>query len=106
MAIVRVLIVDEGRERASVAVARALVARGWTVDSASMSPNIASQSRAVSGWHQVAHTADGEDVFIESVNRVVERSAVEVIFVTWKAAVAALSANRHRLLFRSRLWAA
>jgi predicted ATP-grasp superfamily ATP-dependent carboligase len=96
---VRVLIVDEGRERSSVAVARALVARGWTVGAGSISPNLAARSRAVSAWHEVCHTDDGDDAFVDSVNDVVTRHGYDAVFVCWESAVAALSANRDRLCF-------
>ena len=95
----RVLIVDEGLERSSVAVARALVGRGWTVGCASMAPSVAADSRAVSAWHRVAHTDDGEDAFIASLDDVAARHGYDVVFVSWEAAVAAVSANRERLRF-------
>jgi predicted ATP-grasp superfamily ATP-dependent carboligase len=95
----RVLIVDEGLDRSSVAVARALVDRGWTVDCASRSPSVAADSRAVGAWHRVAHTDDGEDAFVESLNDVAARYGCDVVFVSWEAAVAAVSANRERLQF-------
>ncbi len=95
----RVLIVDEGLDRSSVAVARALAGRGWTVDCASRSPSVAAGSRAVSAWHRVAHTDDGEEAFVESLDDVVARHGHDVVFVSWEAAVAAVSANRDRLRF-------
>jgi predicted ATP-grasp superfamily ATP-dependent carboligase len=99
MPAMRVLIVDEGRERSSVAVARALVDRGWTVDAGSVAPNLASRARAISGWRQVAHTSDGQDAFVDSINAQVERHGYDVVFVSWEAAVCALSACRDRLHF-------
>jgi predicted ATP-grasp superfamily ATP-dependent carboligase len=94
----RALIVDEGRERSSVAAARALRSTGWTVFAASPgSPNIASRSRATSGWHRVRHTSEGEDAFLESLEQAVRASGCEVVFVTWEAAVAVVSARRDEL---------
>jgi predicted ATP-grasp superfamily ATP-dependent carboligase len=94
---VRALIVDEGRERCSVAVARALVARGWVVDAASPSPNIAARARTVSAWHPVAYTSDGDEAFVESVNTLVVRHGYDAVFASWETALAALSAHRDRL---------
>jgi predicted ATP-grasp superfamily ATP-dependent carboligase len=99
MATMRVLLIDEGRERCSVAVARALVDRGWTVDAGSVTPNLASRARAVSSWREVAHTSDGQDAFVDSVNAQVERHGYEFVIVAWEAAVCALSACRDRLNF-------
>ncbi|HEY1833848.1 MAG TPA: ATP-grasp domain-containing protein [Solirubrobacteraceae bacterium] len=93
----RALIVDEGRERSSVAAARALRSTGWTVVAASPSPNIASRSKAVSDWQPVRHTSDGGDAFLESLEQAVRASASEVVFVTWEAAVAVVSARREEL---------
>ncbi|MGD0453344.1 MAG: ATP-grasp domain-containing protein [Solirubrobacteraceae bacterium] len=95
----RVLIVDEGLERCAVAAARALAARGWTVGAGSAAPNLAARSRATSAWHRIPHTDDGEELFIDSVNEVVGRHGYDAVFVTWEAAVAALSAHRDRLRF-------
>jgi predicted ATP-grasp superfamily ATP-dependent carboligase len=95
----RVLIVDEGLDRSSVAVARALVDRDWTVDCASRSPSVAADSRAVSAWHRVAHTDDGDDAFVASLDDVAARHGYDVVFVSWEAAVAAVSANREQLRF-------
>jgi len=92
-----VLIVDEGRERSSVAVARALAARGWTVGAGSTSPNLAARSRAVKAWHEVRHTDDGDDAFVDSVNDVISRHGYDAVFASWESAVSALSANRDRL---------
>ena len=99
MATMRVLVIDEGRERCSVAVARALVDRGWTVDAGSVTPNLASRARAVSSWREVAHTSEGQDAFVDSVNAQVERHGYEFVIVAWEAAVCALSACRDRLRF-------
>jgi predicted ATP-grasp superfamily ATP-dependent carboligase len=96
---VRVLIVDEGRERSSVAAARALAANGWTVGAGSPAPNLTARSRAVSSWHRIPHTDEGEELFIDSLNEVVDRHGYDAVFVTWEAAVAALSAHRGRLRF-------
>jgi predicted ATP-grasp superfamily ATP-dependent carboligase len=92
-----VLIVDEGRERSSVAVARALASCGWTVGAASPEPNIASRSRATSQWHRVEHTSSGDDRFFESVEKIVSEGGYEAVFATWEAAVESLSSRRERL---------
>ncbi|MGA2454738.1 MAG: DUF2334 domain-containing protein [Solirubrobacteraceae bacterium] len=93
----QVLIVDQGLERSSVAAARALVARGWTVGAGSASPNIASRSRAVTRWHRVENVDGDGEAFVASVNEVVAAHGYEAVFACWEAAVASLSAHRDRL---------
>jgi predicted ATP-grasp superfamily ATP-dependent carboligase len=95
----RVLIVDEGRERCSVAAARALAASGWTVGAGSPTPNLTARSRASRAWHRIPHTDEGEELFIDSLNEVVDSHGYDAVFVAWEAAVAALSAHRARLRF-------
>jgi len=95
----RVLIVDEGRERSSVSAARALASAGWTVGAGSWRPNLASRSRATAAWHQIAHTDAGDDEFAASLDAVVTRHGYDAVFVSWDRAVAAISERRGRLGF-------
>src|SRR4051812_4951579 len=95
----RVLIVDEGRERSSVAAARALAATGWTVGAASFAPNLAARSRATAEWHPVPHTDGGDDGFVDALDAVVRRHGYEAAFVVWDRAVAAISRSRASLSF-------
>jgi predicted ATP-grasp superfamily ATP-dependent carboligase len=95
---VRVLIVDEGRDRASVAAARALAAAGWTVGTASPTPSLAARSNASAAWHRMAH-GDEDDAFVEEVELVVREHGYETVLPGWERAVLALSARRERLSF-------
>lgn len=95
----RALIVDEGRERSSLAAARALVSAGWTVGAASSRPNLASGSRAIAGWHHVAHTDEGDEAFASSLDGVVSSHGYEAVFVVWDRAVAVVSERRSELGF-------
>jgi predicted ATP-grasp superfamily ATP-dependent carboligase len=96
---VRVLIVDEGRDRASVAAARALVSRGWEVGTGSHARNLASRSSATIAWHPLVHTDDGDDAFADNVDDVVRSHGYDVVFPGWERALVALSARRERLSF-------
>jgi predicted ATP-grasp superfamily ATP-dependent carboligase len=96
---VKVLIVDEARDRASVAAARALVAGGWTVGVGSATPSLAARSRATIAWHQIVHTDGGEEAFVQSVEQVARAHGYEAVFPGWERAVVALSARRDRLSF-------
>jgi len=96
---VKVLIVDQGRDRTPVASARALAASGWTVGAASPEPSLCSRSSAVSAWHPIVHTDEGEERFVASVDEVVARHGYDVVFSGWEAAIAALSARRDQLSF-------
>jgi predicted ATP-grasp superfamily ATP-dependent carboligase len=95
----RVLILDEGRDRASVPAARALASKGWEVGTASPSPSIASRSRASARWHEVRHTGDGDDAFIESVDAVAREHGYEVVFPGWERAIGIISERRSDLSF-------
>ena len=95
----KVLIVDEGRNRASVAAARALAAEGWTVGTGSATSSLAARSRATAAAHRIMHTDVGEDEFVDSVEAVVRAHGYDVVFVGWESAVVALSARRDRLSF-------
>jgi len=96
---VKVLLLDEGRDRASVAAARALAARGWTVGSGSATPSLASRSKATAAWHRIVHTDDGDDAFVDSVQEVVSAHGYGAVFPGWESAAVALSARRDRLSF-------
>lgn len=95
----KILIVDEGRERSSVAAARALAASGWTVGAASAQPNLASRSRSVSQWHQLPHTSDGVDEFVTRLDRIVTGDGYDLAVVGWDDAVQAVSKHRGQLSF-------
>ncbi len=94
---VRALIVDEGRERSSVAAARALASAGWLVGAGAAHPNLASHCRAVDRWHHVAHTNDGEDAFLTTLSEAINAGGFEAVFVTWERAVALVSERREEL---------
>lgn len=95
----RVLIVDEGRDRASVAAARALVSGGWKVGTGSHARNLASRSSATVAWHHIVHTDDGDDAFADNVDEVVRTHGYDAVFPGWERALVALSARRDRLSF-------
>lgn len=94
----KVLIVDEGRDRASVAAARALTAAGWTVGVASAAPSLAARSSSTAAWHRLART-DEDDVFVEDVEQVVREHGYETALPGWERAVVAMSARRQGLSF-------
>jgi predicted ATP-grasp superfamily ATP-dependent carboligase len=95
---VKVLIVDEGRDRASVAAARALAAAGWTVGVASVTPSLAARSTATAAWHRIAYTED-DDSLVDAVEQVVREHGYDTAFPGWERAVLALSARREQLSF-------
>lgn len=89
---------DQGRDRASVAGARALAAAGWTVGVASASPSLAARSSATAAWHRLAHP-DEDDAFVGAVEQLVREHGYETVLPGWERAVVALSARRERLSF-------
>jgi len=96
---VKVLIVDEGRVRASVAAARALAATGWHVGVGSAMPSLAARSSSTVSWHRIVHTDAGEDAFVDEVDRVARQHGYETVLPSWESAVVALSARREGLSF-------
>lgn len=95
----KVLIVDEGRDRSSVAAARGLAMAGWTVGTGCWTPSLTSKSKASAGWYRVLHTGDGDAAFLASLNEVVVRESFEAAFVTRERAVRAVSEHRDELDF-------
>lgn len=89
---------DKGRDRASVAGARALAAAGWTVGVASAPPSLAARSSAIAAWHRLVHS-DEDDAFVDAVEQVVREHGYETVLPGWERAVVALSSRRERLSF-------
>jgi len=96
---VKVLIVDEGLDRASVAAARALAAAGWTVGAGSATPSLAARSSSTAAWHRIAYTDQDDDAFVAEIDRVAREHGYETVLPGWERAVVALSARRERLSF-------
>ena len=93
----RVLILDEVRDRASLAAARALTARGWTVAVGGPERSLAARSRAVSAWHPIADVSEDAAGFVDSVEQAVRAHGYEAVFPAYEPALVALSAERDRL---------
>jgi predicted ATP-grasp superfamily ATP-dependent carboligase len=93
------LIADEVRDRPALAAARALAAAGWTVAVAGVERSLAARSMSTIAWHKIAHPADGDDAFVDDIEKLVRRHGYEAVFAGWERAVVALSARRERLSF-------
>lgn len=95
----KVLILDEVRDRPSLAAARALVAGGWTVGVGGAERSLAARSKAASAWHAITHPDENQDAFVQDVERVVRSGGYETVLPGFEPAVVALSARRERLSF-------
>jgi predicted ATP-grasp superfamily ATP-dependent carboligase len=92
-----VLILDEVRDRPSLAAARALAACGWTVAVGGTDRSLAARSKAVSAWHRIADVGEDADAFVDGIGRVVRAHGYEAVFPCYESALVALSARRERL---------
>ena len=95
----RVLILDEVRDRPSLAAAKALAMSGWTVGIAGAECSLAARSKACAAWHPIVPPEHGDQAFIESVEQVVRSHGYETVLPGYETAVVALSAARERLSF-------
>ncbi|MBV8217805.1 MAG: ATP-grasp domain-containing protein [Solirubrobacterales bacterium] len=95
----RVLILDEVRDRPSLAAAKALVMSGWTVGIAGAERSLAARSKACAAWHPIVPPERGDDAFVESVEEVVRSHGYETVLPGYEPAIVALSARRERLAF-------
>jgi predicted ATP-grasp superfamily ATP-dependent carboligase len=94
---VRALLIDEGRDRASLVGARALAADGWTVGCAAGVRSLASRSRACDAFHLLTPLASDPERFCADVAAAMSDGDYEIVFPTWEAATSALSAYRSHL---------
>jgi protein-tyrosine-phosphatase/predicted ATP-grasp superfamily ATP-dependent carboligase len=94
---VKALVLDEGRDRASLVAVRALAADGWTVGTASVARSLASRSRHSTRWHPVPDLAEGPEQFVIGVNRAVESGGYDVLFPAWDQAILELSRRREHI---------
>jgi predicted ATP-grasp superfamily ATP-dependent carboligase len=92
-----VLILDEVHDRPSLAAARALAARGWTVAVGGAERSLAARAKEVSAWHQIADAHRDAESFVDGVERVVRAHGYEAVFPAYEPAIVALSAQRDRL---------
>ncbi len=93
----RALIVDQGRDRASLAAARMLHADGWTVGTGAAERSTVSRSAATAQHHHVEEAEVDEDAFVADVARAAREGAYEVVFVSYDVGLLVLSRRREEI---------
>ena len=75
----RVLILDDGFDRGTIAAARALHQDGWTVGVGAPVRGITGSSRACSSWHRLPDPEEGVADYIAAVSKAVVSGGYEVV---------------------------
>jgi predicted ATP-grasp superfamily ATP-dependent carboligase len=90
----RLLLLDDGFDRGSIAAARALHADGWTVGIGAPVRGIAGSSRACARWHRFPPAEDGLEAFLGAVNAAVASGGYEIVISGDDFRLLALSQRR------------
>jgi predicted ATP-grasp superfamily ATP-dependent carboligase len=91
---VRVLLVDQSRDRATLVAARSLGAAGLTVGTGAWQPSLASTSRYARRHHQVHECEQDEDLFVADIARAVAEGGYELVFCSYDVGLLTLSRRR------------
>jgi ATP-grasp domain len=94
---VRALLIDEGRDRASLVAARELIAAGWSVGTAAPIPSLASRARGVEAFHLLPGLEGDGAEFATAAVAAMADGAYEVVFPAWEDAVLVLAERREEL---------
>ena len=90
----RALIVDQARDRASLAAARMLHADGWEVGTGAFTRSTVSRSSATGMHHHVEEAEVDEDRFIADIAEAVRVGGYEVVFCSYDVGLLVLSRRR------------
>jgi predicted ATP-grasp superfamily ATP-dependent carboligase len=93
----RVLIVESGFTRGSLAACRALARDGWTVGIGSPEKGLAASSRWAHRWHRVPPVEEDFDGFLEATERAIRREGYEAVFCSSDAEALGLSYGRKKI---------
>jgi predicted ATP-grasp superfamily ATP-dependent carboligase len=93
----RALIVDQARDRASLAAARMLHADGWEVGTGAFERSTVSRSAATGMHHRVEEAEVDEDRFIADIAAAVRVGGYEVIFCSYDVGLLVLSRRREEV---------
>jgi predicted ATP-grasp superfamily ATP-dependent carboligase len=94
---VRALIVDQARDRASLAAARMLRADGWEVGTGAFTTSTVSRSSATGMHHRVEEAEVDEDRFIADIAEAVRVGGYEVVFCAYDVGLLVLSRRREEI---------
>jgi predicted ATP-grasp superfamily ATP-dependent carboligase len=90
----RALIVDQSRDRASLAAARMLHAAGWEVGTGAWQPSTVSTSSVTIRHHRIEEAENDEDRFIADIAEAVRVGGYDVVFAAYDVGLLVLSRRR------------
>ncbi len=93
----RALLVDQGRDRATLVAVRALTAAGFEVGTGAPVPSFASLSRHTGAHHLVREAAEDEDGFVADIARAVRERGYDIVFCSYEGGLLALSRRREEI---------
>jgi predicted ATP-grasp superfamily ATP-dependent carboligase len=93
----RALLVDQGRDRASLVAVRALTAAGFEVGTAAPGPSFAGLSRHARRHHLVRECGEDEDGFIADVAGAVREGGYDIVLCSYETGLLALSRRREEI---------
>ncbi len=93
----RVLLVDQSRDRATLVAARSLGAAGFEVGTGAWQPSLASTSRYAGRHHEVRECEADEDGFVADVARAVMEGSYELVFCSYDVGLLTLSRRREEI---------
>jgi predicted ATP-grasp superfamily ATP-dependent carboligase len=91
---VRVLLVDQSRDRATLVAARNLAAAGYTVGTGAWQPSLASTSRHTTAHHHVHECEEDEDRFVADIAAAVAAGGYDIVFCSYDLGLLTLSRRR------------
>jgi predicted ATP-grasp superfamily ATP-dependent carboligase len=93
----RALLVDQGRDRATLVAVRALTASGFEVGTGAPGPSFAGLSRHARTHHIVRECGEDEDGFVADVARAVRDGGYDIVFCSYEGGLLALSRRREEI---------
>ncbi len=93
----RALLVDEGRDRATLVAVRALTAAGFQVGTGGPPQSFASMSRYAGTHHLIRECSEDEDGFVADVARAVSERGYDIVFCSYEGGLLTLSRRREEI---------
>lgn len=94
---VRVLLVDQSRDRATLVAARNLARAGFTVGTGAWKPSFASTSRYVRRHHEIHECEADEDLFVADIATAVDEGGYDIVFCSYDIGLLTLSRRRSEI---------
>jgi predicted ATP-grasp superfamily ATP-dependent carboligase len=93
----RALLVDQGRDRATLVAVRALTAAGFEVGTGAPTASFASLSRHAGPHHLIRECAEDEDGFVADIARAVGERSYDIVFCSYEGGLLTLSRRRQEI---------